>query len=160
MAQPTEKESQKILSPTLTQAKKVMLAQTIMTPGWKVVIEIANEACRVAMQDTIKLDPESEDYERVCVERQRRARNITEFSDLLMRSIHVHADAIRRVEQQEEEEAVGRVQEMYNKHGIHPANPKEQGKPADAITRTFGISPAKPRKSKSPTQGKAVESNQ
>jgi hypothetical protein len=134
MAQPTEKESQKILSPTLTQAKKVMLAQTIMTPGWKVVIEIANEACRVAMQDTIKLDPESED--------------------------HVHADAIRKVEQQEEDEAVGRVQEMYNKHGIHPANPKEQGKPADAITRTFGISPAKPRKSKSPTQGKAVESNQ
>ncbi len=98
MAQPTEKESQKILSPTLTQAKKVMLAQTIMTPGWKVVIVIANEACRVAMQDTIKLDPESEDYERVCVERQRRARNITEFSDLLMRSIHVHADAIRKVE--------------------------------------------------------------
>ena len=112
MAQPTEKESQKILSPNLTQAKKVMLAQTIMTPGWKVVIEIANEACRSAMQDTIKLDPESEDYERVCVERQRRARNITEFSDLLMRSIHDHAVRSARWSSREEDEAVGRVQDV------------------------------------------------
>src|SRR5258708_39731730 len=103
------KETQTILSPDLTQAKKVMLTQVVMTPGWKVVIEIANEACRTAMQDTIKLDPESEDYERICVERQRRARNITEFSDDLMKSIHAHADSIRRVEQKEEDEAVERV---------------------------------------------------
>src|SRR5208282_1630607 len=103
------KETQKILSPDLHITKKVMLAQVIGTPGWKVIIEIANEACRMAMQDTIKLDPESDDYERVVVERQRRARNITEFSDLLMRSIHEHADAVRKVEQKEDQEAVERV---------------------------------------------------
>lgn len=139
-----DKETQKILSPNMSPAKKVLLLQTIMTPGWKVVIEMANEACQVAAQDTIRLDPESEDYERVCVERQRRARNITEFSDLLMKSIHTHADSLRKVEQKEEDEAVGRVAEMF---GIHPAQPPKKGEPADAIKRTFGIHPAKPKKS-------------
>lgn len=143
------KEAQTILSPDLAQVKKVLLAQTIMTPGWKVVIEIANEACRVATTDTIKLDPESQDYERICVERQRRARNITEFSDLLMRSIHAHADSIRRVEAKEEVEAVERVASMF---GIHPAQTEKKGEPSDAIKRTFGIHPAKPKKS--PTEGK------
>jgi hypothetical protein len=147
----TQKEPQKILEPDLAQAKKVMLAQTIMTPGWKVVVEIANSACRSAMQDTIKLDPESEDYERVVIERQRRARNITEFSDLLMRSIHEHADSIRNAERKEEAEAVTRVADMF---GIHPAKPEEKGKPTDAITRTFGIHPARPVKSESPVKGK------
>jgi hypothetical protein len=144
-----EKQAPKILVPDLPQAKKVMLLQTTMTPGWKVIVEIANEACRQAMTDTIKLDPESEDYERVCVERQRRARNMTEFSDLLMRSIHTHADDVRRVEQKEDDEAVERVGAMF---GIHPSQPQKDSTPANAIERTFGIHPAKPKKS--PTQGK------
>src|ERR1700719_3073064 len=126
------KDAPTILSPDLTQAKKVMLTQVTMTPGWKVVIEIANEACLRATQDTIKLDPESADYERVCVERQRRARNITEFSDLLFHSILAHADSIRKVEAVEDKEAVARVGEMF---GIHPSKP---GAPADAIQRAFG----------------------
>lgn len=147
----TQKEAAKILVPDLPIAKKVALAQVISTPGWQVVIEIANEACRNAMTDTIKLDPESEDYERVVVERQRRARNIAEFSDNLMRSIHEHAVSIRKVENREEAEAVASVAAMY---GIHPAKAEDKGKPADAIARQFGIHPAKPVKSKSPVEGK------
>src|SRR5258708_7056160 len=134
------KETQTILSPDLTQAKKVMLTQVVMTPGWKVVIELANEACRTAMQDTIKLDPESADYERVCVERQRRARNITEFSEQFFRSIQSHADSIRKTEAAEDQEVVSRVGEMF---GIHPSKP---GAPADAIKNVFGIHPARPKK--------------
>jgi|SRR5271155_956784 len=144
------KEAAKIILPELPITKKVLLTQVVATPGWKVVIEIANEACRMAMTDTIKLDPESDDYERVVVERQRRARNITEFSDQLMRSIHEHADSVKKSEQKEDAAAVASVAAMY---GIHPANPAERGKPSDAITRTFGIHPAKP-KSKSPVEGK------
>lgn len=145
-----EKETRQILSPDLTQAEKVMLAQTIMTPGWKVVIKMANDACSVATKDTIKVAQEDPSYERIVVERQRRARNIIEFSDLLMESIHSHADSMRKVEQKEEDEAVERVANMF---GIHPAQPPKKGVPADAIQRTFGIHPAKPKKS-SPTVGK------
>src|ERR1700676_4558706 len=135
-----QKDATTILLPDLTQAEKVMLTQVTLTPGWKVVIRVANEACLRATQDTIKLDPESADYERVCVERQRRARNITEFSDLFFRSIQTHADSIRKVESIEDSEVVSRVGEMF---GIHPAKP---GAPADSIKNVFGIHPARPKK--------------
>jgi copper oxidase (laccase) domain-containing protein len=140
MAEKANKEKQTILSPDLTQSEKVSLTQVTLVPGWKTVIKIANEACLRATQDTIKLDPESEDYERVCVERQRRARNITEFSDLFFHSIQTHADSVRRVEATEEEDVASRVGEMF---GIHPAKP---GAPADAIKNIFGIHPARPKK--------------
>jgi hypothetical protein len=146
-----QKEAVKILCEDLLPAEKAMLLQVINTPGWKVVEKIANAACLRATQDTIKLDPESEDYERVCVERQRRARNITEFSDLLMRSIYEHAKTIRIVEKKEEEAAVDRVASMF---GIHSANPQDQGKSSDAIKRQFGIHPRRPKTVKSPAEGK------
>ncbi len=135
-----KKEAQTILSPDLTQAEKVMLTQVMLIPGWRVVIKIANEACLRATQDTIKLDPESADYERIVVERQRRARNITEFSDLFFRSIQTHVESIRKIEAEEEQEVVSRVAEQF---GIHPAKP---GAPADAIKNVFGIHPARPKK--------------
>jgi len=135
-----QKEAATILSPDLTQAKKVMLTQTTLTPGWKVVIEIANEACLRFTQDIIRLDPESGDYERVSQTRTLRARFATEFSDSLFRSIQTHASSVRKVEDVEDTEAVYRVGEMF---GIHPAKP---GAPADAIKNVFGIHPARPKK--------------
>jgi len=147
-----EKEAQSILSPDLTQGEKVLVAQTVMTPGWKVIVKMANDACARFTQDIIKVDPESLDAEHVVSERQRRARIAIEFSDLLMRSIYEHADSIRRVDRKQEEEAVSRVAEMF---GIHPAAPSDKGKaPTDAITRTFGIHPARPKAKKSPAEGK------
>lgn len=142
----------KILSPDLAQGKKVLLVQTVATPGWKVVVEIANDACARFTQDIVKVDPESQDAEHVVAERQRRARIAIEFSDLLMRSIYAHADQVRRVEQKEDVEAVSRVAEMF---GIHPAAPSDKGKePGSAISRTFGIHPARPKAKKSSAEGK------
>lgn len=150
MANQKEKDAT-VLSPEMTQAEKVLLAQTTMTPGWKVVVKMANDACARFTQDIIKVDPESEDAEHVVSERQRRARIAIEFSDLLMRSIYAHADSIRRAGKQEEEEAVNSVTAMF---GMHPANPSDKGKSPDAITRTFGIHPARPKGKKSPAEGK------
>ncbi len=135
-----QKEKRTILSPNLTQAEKLLLAQTVSTPGWKVVVKIANEACARFTEDTIRLDPETEDYERIVVERQRRARNASEFSDDLMKSVHAHADSIRKVDVAEQEEAEKSVGEMF---GIHPA---KKINPNDAIKNVFGIHPAKPKK--------------
>lgn len=140
-----------VLSPDMPQAKKVLLAQTVMTPGWKVIVEMANEACARFTQDIIKVDPEDEDAEHVVSERQRRARIVIEFSDLFMKSIYAHADSIRRVDRREEEEAVSSVAAMF---GIHPANPSERGKSPDAITKVFGVHPARPKGKKSPAEGK------
>jgi hypothetical protein len=140
-----EKETQKILSPELTQAEKVMLAQTISTPGWKIIEKIAKAAIDRAAEETIQVSQESEDYERIVVERQRRARNIGEFSDLFILSILSHARSVLRAEQRENLQAVESVGAMF---GIHPAKKeKKDGDPSDAIGRTFGIHPAKPKKS-------------
>ncbi len=146
-----EKEALKILSPNLTLAERTYLVQTTATPGWKVVVKIVNEACAEALEHLGKLDPESEDYERVCAERQRRARHFSEFSTRVMTAVYAHADSVRKSNRREEEEVVDRVASMF---GIHPANPKDQGKPGDAISRTFGIHPARPKKVKSPAEGK------
>lgn len=134
------KEKQAILSPNLSQAKKASLLQVVLSPGWKVVEEIANEACLRYTQDIIRLDPESEDYDRVSQTRTLRARNATEYSDLLLHSIVEHANSVRKIEAVEEENTVAKVGEMF---GIHPAKP---GAPADAIKNIFGIHPARPKK--------------
>ena len=139
------KEKQTILSPDLSPTKKALLLQVILSPGWKVVEEIANEACLRFTQDIIRLDPESEDYERVAQTRTLRARNASEFSDLLFKSIVVHANSIRQTQAKEDREVVESVGAAF---GIHPAKKADsKADPAEAIKKTFGIHPARPKKS-------------
>jgi hypothetical protein len=135
-----QKESKKILFEDLSQAKKVMLVQTAMTPGFKVIIEMANEACLRATQDIAKLDPESQDYERKALERARRARNISEFSDLLFASIYGHVESVKKQEASDDSKA---EEAVNNRFGIHPATKEVSN---DAVMKTFGIHPAKPVK--------------
>lgn len=135
-----EKEIAKILGADLSLAEKTWLAHTVTTPGWQVVIKLANEAGFRAVQDISKLDPEGPDYERKVVERGRRARNINEAFDLLFRSLYAHKDSVIQQENKEKEVAEDAV---ANRFGIHSA---KKGEPIDAITKTFGIHPAKPPK--------------
>ena len=135
-----EKKDKQMLMPDMSPAKKAMLVQTAMTPGFKVIIEMANEAALRATQDISRLDPEGPDYERKVVERGRRARNINEGFDLLFASVYGHVDSIKKVEAKEDQEAEDAVGAIY---GIHPA---VKGTPVDAIQKTFGIHPARPKK--------------
>jgi len=135
-----KKESRRILCENLSPVKKALLMQTTMTPGFKVVIELANEACLRVTQDIAKLDPESSDYERLVVERGRRSRNISEFSDWLFQSVFEHADSVKRQEASEHLEAEEAVDNVF---GIHPA---KVGESNDAVKKVFGIHPAKPKK--------------
>lgn len=135
-----DKKARKILSDDMSILKKSLLLQTTLTPGFKVIVEMANDACLRFTQDIVRLDPESPEYERIVAERQRRARYASEFSDLLFQSVFEHAGSIQKQETQEEQEAEEIVSKSF---GIHPA---VSGTPVDAITKTFGIHPAKPKK--------------
>ena len=140
-----EKKDVKILMLDLNPMKKAMLLQTSQTPGFQVVIEMANEAALQATKDISKLDPEGPDYERKVVERGRRARNISEGFDLLFRSIFAHADSLKQIEAREDQEAMDRVNRTLGiaDSGIHLAKPEEG---IDAVTKTFGVFPARPKK--------------
>jgi hypothetical protein len=137
-----KKETRKILCEDLSPVEKALLLQTSMTPGFKVIIKMANEACLRATQDSAKLDPEMPDYDRVALERVRRSRNISEFSDLLFQSIFAHADSVKRQEASEHEEAEQAVDSVF---GIHSA---KVGESNDAVKKVFGIHSAKPKKQK------------
>jgi len=134
-----------VLMPNLSLPKKAMLLQTSSTPGFQVVVEMANEAVLQISRDISKLDPEGPDYERKVVERGRRARNISEGFDLLFMSIFAHADSLKKAEAQEDQEAVDAVNKTLGvaNSGIHLADPKQS---ADAIRKTFGIHSAIPEK--------------
>ena len=101
---------------------------------------MANDACLRATQDIARLDPEAPDYERKAIERARRARNISEFSDLLFASIYGHVEFVKKQEATEDKEAEKAVE---NRFGIHPATP---GISNDAVVKTFGGFPSKPVK--------------
>jgi len=137
---PEKKEARRILCENLSPVKKALLMQTTMTPGFKVVVELANEACLRVTQDIAKLDPESPDYERLVVERGRRSRNISEFSDWLFQSVFEHADSVKRQEVSDHLEAEEAVDNVF---GIHPA---KVGESNDAVKKVFGIHPSKPKK--------------
>ena len=137
-----KKETQRILGEDLNVAEKATLVQMASTPGFKILIKMANEACLRATQDTARLDPEMPEYERLAVERARRARNISEFSDLLFKSVFAHVDSVKKVQAQEDEQAEEAVNNVF---GIHPADPKV---PNDAVQKVYGIHPAKPVKKK------------
>jgi len=140
MSMAEDKEVQTILCDDLSPAERALLAQTKMSPGWRIVEKIGNAACLRAQQDTFKVNPEDANADRKVIERQRRARNITEFSDLFFKSIYAHVEAITKREVEEEKIAVSAVGEVF---GIHSA---VKGEPIEAIKKTFGIHPAKPKK--------------
>jgi hypothetical protein len=135
------KDKYTILLPNLSQAEKTWLVQVINSPGWKIVVKLANEGCDTFTRDIVKVPQEHPEYERIVVERQRRARNASEFSDLLMKSVHEHADSVRRKEAQEEQEAVESVTAIF---GIHAKEPRVGAE--DAIKSVYGIHSAKPKK--------------
>ena len=140
-----EKRAAELLMPNLNAAKKALLLQTSYTPGFQVVVEMANEAALQATKDISKLDPEGPDYERKVVERGRRARNISEGFDLLFKSIFAHADSLKQIEAREEQDAVDAVNKTLGiaDSGIHLAKPAEG---IDAVTKTFGIYPSRSAK--------------
>jgi hypothetical protein len=137
-----KKDTKKILCENLSPVEKALLMQTTLTPGFKIIIKMANEGCSRYLQDIARLDSEQSDYERLVVERGRRARNVTEWSDLLFASIYGHVDSIKSQEVAEHQDAEEAVNNVF---GIHPA---KVGESNDVVKKVYGIHPAKPAKKK------------
>jgi hypothetical protein len=135
-----EKERLPLLGDDLSQAERILLAQLAHTPGFTVFIKMMNAACLKATQDILKLDPELDGYEKKVSERQRRARFMSEFSDLVFSSINYHIEVLKK---QNIEENLQAVEAVSNRFGIHPA---KEGESNDAVKKVFGIHSAKPKK--------------
>lgn len=135
-----EKQKPLLLEKELTLADCVALGQTMGTPGFEIVRRLYEAACQAAGNDSIKLDPERPDYERVLAVRAQRARNFNELVEWVRLSALTHHDRVRKNAIAEETAAVDAVGATF---GIHPAKP---GQKADAIKNVFGIHPAKPKK--------------
>lgn len=134
------KQKPLLLESELTLADCVALGQTLGTPGFDIIRRLYEAACQQAANDSIKLDPEKPDYERVLAVRAQRARNFNEIVEWVRLSALTHHDRVRRHAVEEETAAVDAVGATF---GIHPAKPNEK---TDAIKNVFGIHPAKPKK--------------
>jgi len=145
----SEQKEKRLLSQDLPLAQRALILQTTQTPGWKLIVKMANDAVIQFRDDIVRVDPEKPDAAHVLAERHRRARVASEAYDLLMASIHTLADSVVRASRKEDEQAVESVGAMF---GIHPAQ-KKGTKAEDAIKNIFGIHPAKPKK-KLPPEGK------
>jgi hypothetical protein len=141
---PVSKDSKSLplLMEELTQVECAVLGQTVNTPGWRVVYKLMDAACTRANKAVMDVDPESAGADKVVIERQRMARNMSLFFSQVMKAIDFHIKSIQRVQQEEEIEAAVAVSKTL---GFNLANPKES---IEAVTKTFGIHPAKPKKTK------------
>jgi hypothetical protein len=138
-----KKQKPLLLEKELTLADCVALGQTMGTPGFEIVRRLYEAACQEAGNDSIRLDPERPDYERVLAVRAQRARNFNEIVEWVRLSALTHHDRVRKHVVEEETAAVDAVGATF---GIHPAKPVKPGEKSDAIKNVFGIHPAKPKK--------------
>ena len=80
----------------MTPAKRASLAILVQQPGFAVIQEMLEDACKRSVENVIKLDPTSEDHERKLKVLQGLAYERNQFSALLLKSIDWHIQAERQ----------------------------------------------------------------
>jgi len=75
------------LGETLTQTERLFLTSLTHHDGWPVLVKLMNEACLLATQDVVKLDPEDDKYASKLAARQMRARDMNEFCGAILKSV-------------------------------------------------------------------------
>ena len=114
-----------LLADELSTPERVMLGQTTTHGGYKIIIKLMEAACTRATQDTVRLDPEESDYERKLSVRTQRARNIIEFSALVLKSIDWHVNAVQTQAAEEQQGAEAAVAKTFGIHTVPPKPKKE-----------------------------------
>lgn len=105
-----EKKEVPLLMDTLTLPEKVMLGQTSLTPGYKILIKLMESACedsRLAIND---VNPEEPGYIEVLKARQQYSRAVNKFCVLLLRSVDYHKAHGVAEEQQKELEVLNAIE--------------------------------------------------
>jgi hypothetical protein len=98
---------QPLLSDQLSETQRLNLTALKHHPGFVVLEQMLMEACRIATEEVIKLDPNEEGYERKLKALQSKARERNEFSLLVLASI----DFQERLALQEAEEVKAEPQQ-------------------------------------------------
>ena len=113
----------KLLGENLTHEERILLAQLTIAPGWIILVRMMAEACRVATEAVIKLDPTTERYQEKLVAMQSMARSINKFSTDVLDSVKVHQrSAVKEAEQ--EQNPAAQVGKGTRFQGFKPPTPK------------------------------------
>lgn len=93
-----------LLRDELNLAERSALHNMTYHPGFKILQRMIDDACRLATEEVIKLDPGANNYERLLVSVQNKARAINEFASALRKSVDVHCNAAIQLEEEEKEQ--------------------------------------------------------
>lgn len=110
------KEVTPLLRDELSPAERVMLGQLTHAPGFSVLTKLIDALCKRVNDDTLKLDPEEDSYERKLSIRTQRARNINEGMSQLKDSVNYHTQVVVSAAVEEDkkaEEAVAKTFGIY-----------------------------------------------
>lgn len=93
-----------LLLEELTEVEQLNLAGLTQHPGYPALEKLLMAACRRATEDFTKLDPSADGYEKKLVYHQWKAKERSEFSMLVLKSIlyHTKITEIRKEEQGQE----------------------------------------------------------
>lgn len=110
-----ESEGRKFLGENLTFEERLSLAQLVNMPGWKILVRLMAESCRLATEAVIILDPSTERYDQRLMGLQTTARAMNKFSAEVLDSVKLHQrTAVKQAQEQENplppNPAVGRFQ--------------------------------------------------
>jgi hypothetical protein len=80
----------KLLGESLTFEERLGLAQLVNQPGWKILVRLMAEACRLATEEVIKLNPGVERYPEQLTGLQTTARAMNKFTAEVLDSVKLH----------------------------------------------------------------------
>lgn len=94
-----------LLQDEMSLPERAMLANLVHHPGFQVLVKLLDSSLERATQNVLSVDPESEDYERILLARQRQARAMHDFVGSLRRTIIYHTE-LGAIQQSEMDQAV------------------------------------------------------
>ena len=103
-----------LLFDELSDIDRAYLENMSLHEGWKVFVRLLNEKCAEANAAVIRVDPDSENYERKLAECQRKARFMSEFCSRILESMDFHISKLvtEKVVEDDRNEKIRMVQEM------------------------------------------------
>jgi hypothetical protein len=117
-------EQKVVLGQDLTLEERIVLAQLVQQPGWKVLVRLMAEECKAATEAVIRLDPSGERYDQKLIGLQTTARAMNKFSAEVLKSVKLHEQVAVKALQREEKPDVKPPKRFQM---VVPKNPPTEG---------------------------------
>ena len=114
-----------LLGEGLGYEDRILLAQLTQQPGWKILVRLMAEACRIATEDVIKLDPATDRYPDKVAALQTTARAMNKFSGEILDSVKVHQREAVKEAQLRENPAADPVTTRFTGFKMPEMKPKQ-----------------------------------